>query len=269
MMVYDGTVLTPMRQFTIHKRSEIIDRKKRENVSYQEDAPVQVEVPKNMEEALEQTEMQQEGMSKGLEPGSVIDAKVIHKAPNLLLVEINGSIPGVIAGREVQDSDDTYSQVSVGDTVKAAVLSGENEEGHYPLSLRVAAQARRWDRFDEACENAEIITVRATEANKGGLLLDIDGIKGFIPVSQLSPKHYPRVNNANTEEILRRLQKLVGIDFHVRVLTIDRTQGKLILSERKAEEETRDKAMNTLKVGDTVDGVVSGIVNFGIFVTFQ
>lgn len=111
--------------------------------------------------------------------------------------------------------------------------------------------------------------MKANEANKGGLLLDINGIKGFIPVSQLAPMHYPRVNDADMNMILHRLQALVGEKFMVKIINIDKDNGKLILSEKAAMEEQRKAALANLKIGDKVAGKISGIVKFGIFVAFD
>lgn len=113
------------------------------------------------------------------------------------------------------------------------------------------------------------MTVRPTEANKGGLLVDIDGLKGFIPVSQLTPLHYPRVEGADPEKILEHLEGLLTVDFKVRVINVDEGGKKIIFSEKAAIEEQRTKALETLKVGDTVEGVVSGILSYGLFVTFD
>ncbi len=115
----------------------------------------------------------------------------------------------------------------------------------------------------------EIITVVPSEANKGGLLIDLDGIKGFIPVSQLTPIHYPRVENANPEKILEHLGKLVGKPFQVRVINLDQNGKKIIFSEKAAIEEQRTKTLANIKVGDVVEGSVSGILNYGLFVTFS
>ncbi|MEA3304509.1 MAG: S1 RNA-binding domain-containing protein [Patescibacteria group bacterium] len=204
-----------------------------------------------------------------LELGQLVKAKVLLKGPNRLLVEVSGVFTGLITGNELQDAEGTFQKISEGDEFDAVVIAQENEDGQYTLSIRRAAQERSWIDFQAAYENNEVITVVADEANKGGLLLDINGIKGFIPVSQLSPVNYPRVNNADQDAILDRLGVLVGKEFEVRILTINKSEGKLIFSERKAEEERRGKALETLKVGQAVSGVVSGIVDFGIFVTFE
>lgn len=202
-------------------------------------------------------------------PGVLTEGTVISVFKNKILVDLGGIATGIITGREAHDSAGTVKELQPGDEVSAYILEEENEDGLVVLSLRKASQKRTWNKFVEAYESDGVIEVKATEANKGGLLLNIDGIKGFIPVSQLAPLHYPRVNGADSTQILSRLQKLVGVKLDVKVLNLDREGGKLILSERAAEAEQRVKALDKLEVGQKVQGKISGIVNFGIFVTFD
>lgn len=189
---------------------------------------------------------------------------------NKCLVDLcDGQAVGIIEGKEAIDSVGTYDRLKEGGDVQAVVVEDENEEGYYVLSLRKAAQNTAWDRFDKMYKTGEVFEVKVNEANKGGLLLEVDSIKAFLPVSQLAPMHYPRVNEANSAEILRRLQKLIGLKCRVRIIALDRENGKLIVSERAAEEEGRIQKLKKMHVGDTVHGKVSGIVKFGLFVAFD
>jgi small subunit ribosomal protein S1 len=203
------------------------------------------------------------------EPGSIVDGKVVSIYKNKILVDINGVAIGIITGREAKDSEDTIKTVKIGDLISAYVIEGEDDEGYVILSLRKANQEKTWRKFTEAYEKQEVVTVKANEANKGGLLLEINGIKGFIPVSQLAPMHYPRVNDADANMILQRLQELVGLKFLVKIINIDKENGKLILSEKAAMEEQRRLSLGKLKIGQVVKGTISGIVKFGIFVAFD
>jgi small subunit ribosomal protein S1 len=203
------------------------------------------------------------------EAGKIIDGKIISKDKSSIIVDLDGVLTGIIAGREMKDAMNSADELEVGDEVSACVLEVENEEGLVVLSLRRASQEKTWDRFLDCHENDKTLKVKAKEANKGGLLLEVDGIKGFIPVSQLAPLHYPRVNGADSAKILARLQKLIGLDLVVKIISIDKENGKLILSERAAFREQRHEALSMLKTGDTVEGTVSGIVKFGIFVAFD
>ncbi|MFC1747760.1 30S ribosomal protein S1 [Pseudomonadota bacterium] len=202
-------------------------------------------------------------------PGTLVDGKVINVHKNNILVDIGGFLTGIISGREAKDSDDTVKSIKPGDEISAYVIDEEDEDGYIVLSLRKATQERTWKKFLDAYQNATVISVKANEANKGGLLLDIDGIKGFIPVSQLAPMHYPRVNDADANQILTRLQELVGLQFKVKIINIDKENGKLILSEKAAMSEQREESLKKLAKGTVVKGKISGIVKFGIFVAFD
>lgn len=203
------------------------------------------------------------------QPGSIINGKVITVDKKCIMVDINGVLTGIVAGREIKDALETAKELKPGAEISACVLESENEEGLVVLSLRRASQEKTWTKFLKAYEENASFKVKANEANKGGLLLEIDGIKGFIPVSQLAPLHYPRVNGADSAKILSRLQKLVGIELTVKIISIDKENGKLILSEKEAFATERNSALGNLNVGDLVEGTISGIVKFGIFVAFE
>jgi len=202
-------------------------------------------------------------------PGSLIEGTVVAILKNKVLVDLGGGYTGVISGHEAHDSFNTLKQLQEGDSVSSYILEEENEDGLVVLSLRKASQKKTWNKFVTAFESGETITVISTEANKGGLLLNVDGIKGFIPVSQLAPLHYPRVDGADSSQILARLTKLIGVPLRVKVINLDRDGGKLIFSEKAAEQEKRGEALDKLEVGQKVKGKISGIVKFGIFVTFD
>jgi len=201
--------------------------------------------------------------------GELVTGTVVSKRNNKILVEIGDAYTGMISGREVADGMDTAKNLEVGDAVEAFVVEDENELGHYVLSLRKAGRERAWDELTRLMENGEAIEARIKEANKGGLMSEIAGIRAFIPVSQLTPEHYPRVNGANAAEILHRLQSYVGEKFTVKVINVDKENTKLILSEKAALSEVRGVELKKLSVGQTVKGKVSGIVHFGVFLLFN
>lgn len=201
--------------------------------------------------------------------GTLMEVEVIDIIGSKILVDLNGVAVGMISGKEAHDNKDTLGNIKPGDNIFAYVIEDENQEGYYVLSLRKASQERTWHTFAKAYQTGEVITVMVNEANKGGLIAIVDGIKGFIPVSQLAPMHYPRVDGANVNQILTRLQKLIGAQFKVKIITVDQIGGKLILSEKAAFEDERSKSLKNLNVGDVVEGKISGLVKFGIFVAFD
>ncbi len=202
-------------------------------------------------------------------PGELVEGTVVYRGKNKLLLDLGGVATGIVSGRELRDSFNTFRDLKVGDTVMALVLEEENDEGMVVLSLRMASQQKAWDRFHRMVEADATMEFVPQEANKGGLLANIDGIRTFLPVSQLAPVNYPRVNNADASEIINRLGKFVGHKFSVKIITMDEEAGKIVVSEREAMSEQRAKALEGLHIGDVKDGMVSGIVKFGLFVAFD
>lgn len=202
-------------------------------------------------------------------PGELVEGTVVFKGKNKLLVDIGGVATGIISGRELRDSFNTFKELNIGDTVSSMVLEEENSEGMYVMSLRMASQQKAWDRFHRLIEEEGTMKFTAQEANKGGLLANIDGIRTFLPVSQLAPAHYPRVNNADQGEIINRLLKYAGHTFTVKIITMNEEAGKIVVSEREALAEERSKSLESLKIGDTKEGMVTGVVKFGLFVAFD
>ncbi|MBM3231610.1 S1 RNA-binding domain-containing protein [Candidatus Peregrinibacteria bacterium] len=202
-------------------------------------------------------------------PGEVVEGVVVFRGKNKLLIDLRGVATGIVSGRELRDSFNTFKDLKVGELVTAMVLEEENNEGMIVLSLRMASQQKAWDRFHSLVDTNGTMKFSAQEANKGGLLSNIDGIRTFLPVSQLAPVHYPRVNNADSSEIIARLSKYIGHTFTVKIVTMDEEAGKIVVSERDAMAEERTKTLEGLEIGGVKEGVVTGVVKFGLFVAFD
>lgn len=202
-------------------------------------------------------------------PGELVEGTVVFRGKNKLLLDIDGGSTGIVSGRELRDSFNTFRSLQLGEVVSAMVLEEENTEGMVVMSLRMASQQKAWDRFHDLIDGEITMEFVPQEANKGGLLANIDGIRTFLPVSQLAPVHYPRVNNADASEIINRLLKYVGHKFTVKIITMDEESGKIVVSEREAMSEERSKSLEKLKIGDIKEGMVTGIVKFGLFVAFE
>lgn len=202
-------------------------------------------------------------------PGQIIDGIVVFKGKNKLLLDLEGVATGIVTGRELRDSFNTFRNLKLGEDVSTLVLEEENAEGMVVLSLRMASQQKAWEKFHKLIAEDTSMEFIAQEANKGGLLANIDGIRTFLPVSQLAPLHYPRVNNADSGEIINRLQKYIGHKFTVKIITMDEEAGKIVVSEREAMAEERSKSLEGLKIGSTHEGMVTGVVKFGLFVAFD
>ncbi len=201
-------------------------------------------------------------------PGDSIKAIVIDRTPSRILVEIEDGRVGIIPKKEASGEGVDSSGIELGDEVAATVIDPENEQGMAVLSFRRASQDVAWAELGSLQEEKRNIKIKIFEANKGGLMAKYKGIKAFLPVSQLMPVNYPRVDGAEAGEILTKLQGFIGKEFVVQVMNSSREEGKVILSEKLAHADQIKETLANLTVGDQVQGVVSGIVKFGIFVTF-
>ena len=194
--------------------------------------------------------------------GEVITGHVLSVRKHEVLIDLGAQGVGFVPRREVGFS----RQLNEGDEVTASVVDTELDNGYSLLSLRKAAKDRGWEEVQAKMDAAEIIEVAPYDANRGGMLVEYEDVRGFLPVSQLSAEHYPRVGSADKDEILARLNALVGQTLKVRILDCDRKANKLIFSEKEAIKDGLTARFETLKVGDTVSGVVTGVVDFGAFV---
>lgn len=199
---------------------------------------------------------------KQLVAGEVITGHILSVRKHEVLIDLGAQGVGFVPRREVGFS----RQLNEGDEVTASVVDTELDNGYSLLSLRKAAKDRGWEEVQAKMDAAEIIEVAPYDANRGGMLVEYEGVRGFLPVSQLSAEHYPRVGSADKDEILSRLNALVGQTLKVRILDCDRKANKLIFSEKEAIKDGLAARFETLKVGDTVTGVVTGVVDFGAFV---
>jgi small subunit ribosomal protein S1 len=196
--------------------------------------------------------------------GDAVQAKVEKVMKNKILVTIDDRINGIVGGKELLFDPQFAKGLKAGDVVTAYVVMIEDDNGRVLLSLRKAGKENIWNDLIKKHDSKETISVVVTEANKGGLIIEIGGIKGFLPVSQLSAEHYPRVDGGNKDEILTKLHELVGKPIDVKILGVEKSSNKLIFSEREAIGN-RD-IPEELKIGDIVTGKVTGIVDFGFFV---
>lgn len=201
--------------------------------------------------------------------GELIEAKVIAAGRNEVLLDINGTITGIVRGKELEDESGEYSVLKVGDTVEATVLEVENERGLLELSFRYAGHQRAWDNLKQLKESEEVIACKVVDANKGGLMCRVGGVIGFLPVSQLTPEHYPRVEGGDKNKILEILKSYIGKDFEAKVIDADEQEEKLIVSEKAAWESKQKATLDKYDVGSVVKGTVTGVVDFGAFVGFD
>jgi len=202
------------------------------------------------------------------QPGQMVEGPVVNILKQKVYIELHPYGTGIIYGREYNAASDILRRVKIGDTVAAKVVESTNKDGYIELSLMEARQALIWADAERAVAEGKVLELPIKEANKGGLMLDWQGITGFLPASQLKPDHYPRVEDGDKAKILDELRKLVGEKLNVVIITADAQEGKLIFSERGPQEQ-KEATTEEFSVGDVVDGEVTGAVDFGVFVKIK
>lgn len=206
-----------------------------------------------------------ESSVKQLVAGETITGTVLNVKKHEVLIDLGAQGVGLVPRREVGFG----RTLNAGDEVTASIVDSELDNGYSLLSLRKAAKDRGWEEVVARAEAGEIIDITPYDANRGGLLVEYEGVRGFLPVSQLSAEHYPRVGSSDKDEILQRLNALIGKEMKVRILDADRRANKLIFSEKEAIKDGLAERFASLKVGDTVKGVATGVVDFGVFVNVE
>jgi len=203
-----------------------------------------------------------------LKPGDIVEGTVIEKRGSRLYVDLGARGTGIVYGREYYAAQDILKNLEPGATVTAKVADLDNDEGYIELSLKEAGREKNWQEMNRLMEIGELIPLKVLEANRGGLILEYLGVQGFLPASQLSQEHYPRVEGGDKERIFDELKKLVSQTLSVSIIDINPEEGKLIFSEKAKETEATRKKLESFSVGDVVEGEIAGIVTFGAFVKF-
>lgn len=207
-----------------------------------------------MDELLEQSPAK-------IKAGDVVEGVVSSVRKHEVWVDMGANGVGVIFRREVGGGE-----LKEGEKISASVVDPELDEGYALLSMKRAAKDRGWGELQRVFDDQEIVEVSPYDANRGGLLIELEGIRGFLPVSQLSAEHYPRVSDSDKDQILSKLNALIGQTLRVRILDLSRKDMKLIFSEKEAVRDDMQGRLEKLKVGDIVEGVVTGVIDFGAFV---
>lgn len=203
-----------------------------------------------------------------LKKGEIVEAKLIERTPKRAYFEIPRVGTGIVYGRELLNGREVVKGLQIGDVISAKIVDPENNKGYVELSLTEADKQKAWSSAKDAQDKDEPIKAKIVGANSGGLLVELFDLRGFLPVSQLSTEHYPRVAEQTREKIIEELQKFVGEEFDVKILSINPRTNKLIVSEKEVLSQNIKDIINQYKNGDIVTGIISGLANFGAFVRF-
>jgi len=209
-----------------------------------------------MDQLLEQS------TANALRVGDTVEATITSVKKHELWLDLGPNGIGIVMRREIGGGQ----KLEKGEKVTVSVVDPELEEGYALLSMRRAVKDRGWDELQRIFDEQEIVDIISYDANRGGLLVELEGIRGFLPVSQLATAHYPRVSSADKDEILQKLHVLINKPIRVRILDVSRKDNKLIFSEKEATKDDMQARLTNLKIGDVVEGIVTGVIDFGAFI---
>lgn len=199
----------------------------------------------------------------------LVEGTVIGQKGSMMFVDIGAFGTGVIYGREFNNARDVIKVLKEGDKIVVKITELENEIGYVSLSLKEAKQEIVWREAEELQNSKTTLNLTVADANKGGLILEWKGIQGFLPTSQLKANHYPRIDDGDKDKIMGELKKIVGQEISVNIISVIPKEEKLIFSEKSTESEEMREIVSKYNVGDIIEGTVTGVVEFGIFIKLE
>ncbi len=216
---------------------------------------------------------------KQLSRGDIVEGEVVDINNGVVIVDVGFKSEGIVAGRELKSDTLDWTQLKVGDKVLVYVVKPEDDKGQLVLSIRRTQQASAWLNLENAKKNNDVVEAVVVESNNGGLIVEIGkGIRGFIPTSQLDATRVyangvRQVGKDISSKVQKSLNSLIGVDIKTRIIELDREKNRIILSEKMVTQardlEKRAQTLKKVKEGDVLEGTVSGITPFGIFVNAQ
>jgi len=200
--------------------------------------------------------------------GDIVEGTVVGKGRASVFLDLGPIGAGKIYGKEFYQARNNLKALKVGDKVFGKVVDVDSEEGFIELSVSGAFRELSFETLREKKEKGEKIKVKFSGANKGGLMTELSGIPAFLPVSQLSAEHYPKVEGGDKTKILKELQKFIGQELEVKILDLFPRKGQIILSEKEKDLDKIREILENYKAGDVVEGEITGITDFGAFIRF-
>jgi|APSaa5957512622_1039677.scaffolds.fasta_scaffold16546_1 small subunit ribosomal protein S1 len=249
-----ATAKKELKKKKVAKKKPVVKKTVKKVVKKEKKPVVSKKEPTTMEELLKTTGYE----LKGLKKGQKVKGVVTDITKRMILIDIGAKTEGVVLEKEFELAMEMLENLKVGDELEAFVGSPENDRGQILLSLRQTVMNKRWEFFDELFKSKKALKVKGLEVNKGGIIVRVQGVRGFVPSSQFG------------REYLGKLNDLQNKSFEVKVIEVDREKNRLIFSEKAVSEQEslaqQSEALKTVKAGDTLEGVVSGIMPFGVFV---
>jgi len=206
-----------------------------------------------------------------VKPGDLVEAEFIGQGKRGAYFNVKNFSTGIVFGRELMNAREIIKKLEMGEVINAKVVMVDNESGYTELSLAEADKQKDWKELKEMKEKGEVVTVKIEGANSGGLMTEIKKIKAFLPVSQLSNQNYPRISDSNNEKekIHEELKRFVDQEMQVKILTVNPKANKLIISEREITDENVQEILKKYAIGSEVEGIISGVADFGAFIRFE
>jgi len=201
-----------------------------------------------------------------IKESQILEGKIIEANKSNIFIDFGALGTGIVLGREIKDNPSLVKELKVGQTISCVVLESENENGYIEVSIKEADRELSWTKLEELKNTSRNALAKVIQANRGGLLVSLLDQKGFLPASQLSPEHYPRVDGGDKEKILKELNKFVGKDLKVKVIDLDPREEKLIVSEKALNKEEVEEIMKYFALDGVFEGTVSAVTDFGAFV---
>jgi small subunit ribosomal protein S1 len=214
------------------------------------------------------TILKNEGSLARLREGDVREVELMKKAQRAVYFDLGRFGTGIIYGAELGNAREVIKGLNPGDKVAAKIVMIDAESGYTELSLAEAGKQRQWQTVQDLADSGEIIKFKITGANAGGLMGAISDLKAFLPLSQLSNEHYSKLAEGEREKNIEELKKFVGQELSVKVINVNPRNNKLIVSERETLGANMKELLAKYEVGQTIDGMVSGLADFGIFMRF-
>lgn len=200
--------------------------------------------------------------------GEIRKGTIASVSPSQILVSIGAKSEGIVSGRELdQLTSNEIAELQVGQEVHVFVINPEDENGNVVLSMKRAQEQISWDDVEKLVTDGAVVESKIVGFNKGGLIASVEGLRGFVPSSQIGALRRSQISGETPEQ---KYQKMVGQPISVRVIEVDRERRRLILSERAASTESRqslkERVIDGLEEGQVYTGRVTSLANFGAFI---
>jgi small subunit ribosomal protein S1 len=203
-----------------------------------------------------------------LKIGDKVSGEIISLAKNQAILSIPNTGLGMVRGKELYN-EEYLAKLKVGETVEAVIVDLDNEQGYVELSFRAIGRDRIWQEISAAFEAKATVPAKIRDANRGGFLIKVHGIDGFLPASLLSPTHAIKSNAVEEKSMANKMKKYVGQTFNVKLVNISPETDSVIASEKAVSDEISQLKLQQYKIGDMIEGAIVGIVDFGLFVRFD